>query len=200
VTLLALTLAALAGPTVVLSADDFVFAAVLHGAQEVSPPAPEGGVDTETSGRLQLRFDHKLSQALFRVDVRDAEDVTAAHLHCGSAGVNGPVAVLLFESDDAEDVDGLLARGTLTNADVTPVTCAGVDAVEVNNIASLAFAAKAGLIYVNVHTEENEGGEVRGQLVADDGHGNGHGDDEDDEEEDEESDARNHPAGGLFRY
>jgi hypothetical protein len=35
----------------------------------------------------------------------------------------------------------------------------------INNIASLAFAMRDGLIYANVHTVANSGGEARGQLL-----------------------------------
>ncbi len=63
-----------------------------------------------------------------------------------------------------------MAEGTLTNADITDVGADCVPAIgrPVNNIASLAFAARDGLIYANVHTVANPPGEIRGQLLEDD--------------------------------
>lgn len=92
--------------------------------------------------------------------------VRVAHFHCGRAGENGPVVVDLFGPVDAGvDVDGELAEGTVTIADFRVVDCVSVIGRPVNNIASLAFAARDGLIYANVHSLANTGGEVRGQLL-----------------------------------
>lgn len=66
--------------------------------------------------------------------------ITAAHLHTGAAGVNGPVAVTLT-------VDGNVISGDVDNPDATLLT----------NLAS-------GNIYLNVHTAANANGEVRGQV------------------------------------
>ncbi|RMF89037.1 MAG: CHRD domain-containing protein [Nitrospinota bacterium] len=134
-----------------------VFRTVLSGAQEV----PE--VVTDSTGRLQLRFDRGMSRAEFQLYVFDGVGVTAAHLHCASAGVNGPVIALLFEDTDGVDVDGLLARGTLTNADISPPTPEECGVV-INNIASLFNAILQNQIYVNVHTIAHPEGEIRGQL------------------------------------
>lgn len=67
--------------------------------------------------------------------------VTAAHIHVGEAGSNGPVAVPL---------------GTTLGIDA--VTCAHSDA----DLG--AIVANPAGYYVNVHTEEYPGGAVRGQL------------------------------------
>lgn len=141
----------------------------LSGAQEVSPPAPTNGVETDTTGRLDIAFDRLLTEAEFRLVVRDGLAVTQAHLHCGRAGENGPVVVFLFGLEaDGVEVDGELSRGTLTNTDITEVgaDCVGPIGQPVNNIASLAAAIRAGLIYVNVHSVANPPGVVRGQFLA----------------------------------
>ncbi len=141
------------------------FEAVLSGAQEV----PE--VVTDTTGEIKVKFNEALSEAEFRLVVRDGVAVTQAHFHCGRPGLNGPVVIFLFGFVPAGvDVDGKLAEGTLTNAGFLPagaVACPGLIGRPVNNIASLAFAMRDGLIYANVHTTAHPGGEVRGQLLED---------------------------------
>ena len=168
----ATVVAFLSAPAIAL-ADGFQFRANLSGAQKVTEPP--GGVVTDTTGDFKIDFNDDLSEARFRLRVFDGVSVTDAHLHCALAGANGPVVVVLFGPDAGVDVDGVLAEGTLTNADVIARDCV-VDFfgptpsdIPVNNIASLALAAREGgqgaLIYVNIHTVNNEPGEVRGQLL-----------------------------------
>lgn len=137
------------------------FRANLSGSQEVLE------VVTDTTGRIRVEFNNALSEAEFRLVVRDGEGVRVAHFHCQRPGLNGPVVIFLF-SGPVTDVDGELARGTLTNAGFLPAgtaTCPGLIGRPVNNIAALAFAMRDGLIYANVHTDAHPGGEIRGQLI-----------------------------------
>ena len=67
---------------------------------------------------------------------------TAAHIHVGAAGVNGPVIVPLAGS--AGGVWSVPAGARLTPEQLA--------------------AYKAGNLYVNVHTPEHKGGEIRTQL------------------------------------
>jgi len=126
-----------------------------------------GGVESTTSGNIAVTFSRDLSSLEFRLAVNNGVGVTAAHFHCGRAGQNGPVVVFLFASDSGIDVGGVLADGTLTNADfvATAADCDAAIGRPVNNIASLAFAARDGLIYANVHTVAFPAGEIRGQLL-----------------------------------
>ena len=132
---------------------------VLSGAQEVPT------VVTDTTGQVRLRFNRALSQISFALVVRNGVQVIQAHLHCARAGVNGPVVVFLFgPAAPPVDVDGLLARGTIENDQLLPQGPTDVCPVAINNVASLFQAARDGLIYANVHTTANPGGEVRGQV------------------------------------
>jgi hypothetical protein len=76
------------------------------------------------------------------------------------------VIAFLFGPVAGSDVDGELVSGTLTNENiVAEVDCITAIGCPVNNVASFFFAAKDGLIYVNVHTLTHTLGEVRGQLI-----------------------------------
>jgi hypothetical protein len=130
----------------------------LSGAQEVGSVGP-GLIE---SARITANFEKDLSAVKVRLRINGGGNVVAAHFHCGRAGENGPVAVTLISSSPGPVMfDGTDASGTLTNADVVPGVCGGRP---LNNIASLAFAMRDGLIYTNVHTSDNPPGEVRGQM------------------------------------
>ena len=66
---------------------------------------------------------------------------TAAHIHEGAAGKNGPVIIPLTKSGDTYSVPA----GTKLSA-------------------SQLTEFKAGNLYVNVHSDANKGGEIRAQL------------------------------------
>jgi hypothetical protein len=147
------------------------FEATLSGAQEVT--TPPGGVATDTTGEIKVNFDAGLTQAEFDLSVFNGVEVTVAHLHCERPGRNGPVVIFLFgPADPPINVDGELAEGTLTNTGFRPAgggtgptDCPALIGRPVNNIASLAFAMRDGLIYANVHTVAHSSGEIRGQLL-----------------------------------
>ena len=115
-----------------------------------------------------MTFAPDLSEFTFSLTVQNGGWVTQAHLHCGRPGENGAVVVFLsgFNPEGA-DVNGLLAEGTRTNAEIEAGAsdCETLIGRPVRNIASLAAAAAEGLIYANVHTVANPPGEVRGQLI-----------------------------------
>lgn len=94
--------------------------------------------------------------------VANSQNVTMAHIHLAPAGVNGPVVVWLYPDAPPAQLlpgpsSGVLAVGTITEADlVGPLAGA--------SLADLLDAMRAGNTYVNVHTEQYPGGEVRGQI------------------------------------
>jgi CHRD domain len=147
-----------------LGDDKLKFAADLTGAEEVPP------VQTATTGKVEVEFNADATAADFELEVFDGVAVTQAHLHCGAAGQNGPVVVFLFGFiPGGFDVDGQIAKFTLTDANVAAVgaDCVPVIGMDINNLADLLDATRDGLIYANVHTVANPGGEIRGQLAED---------------------------------
>lgn len=140
------------------------FVAHLDGTQEV----PER--DTAAVGQAVFRLNAAGSALHYRLIASNIENVVAAHIHLGVAGVNGPVVAFLFGNVPAGGgrTDGVLGTGTITSANlVGPL--AGM------SLSVLIAAMRDGGTYVNVHTNDGidpintgpgdfPGGEIRGQI------------------------------------
>ena len=151
---------ALAAVVAIGMAHAATFRALGSQAQAVNPQNP-GMVE---DARVVAIFDDALTRVDVDLRVVGGSTVMAAHFHCGRPGQGGPVAFGLFSPGNLE-YDGQRARGTMTNADFNGADCVPVIGRPVNNIAALAYAMQDGLIYLNVHTAQNPGGEFRGQMV-----------------------------------
>lgn len=138
------------------------FKATLTGAQEV----PER--NSPAKGEVKVAFDKGFTK--LDVDLKVSSNtvgvITRAHFHCAKPGENGPIVFGLFDPGPFPVSDRV--NGTLTNTDYTGADCVPTTGRPVNNLASLAFAMREGLIYANVHTSVFPGGEVRGQMLETD--------------------------------
>lgn len=105
----------------------------LSGAEEVPPVS----TTASGSGSFRLADDGALSGSVTTKGVAG----TAAHIHFGAKGKNGPVIVPLDKNGDTYSVP---AGRKITEAQVK--------------------AFKAGELYVNVHSARHKGGEVRAQI------------------------------------
>src|SRR5690606_33434261 len=107
---------------------------MLSGAAEV-PPAKTSATGT---GTISVAADRTLSGSVTTTGMKG----TMAHIHEAAAGANGPVAIPLVQDGDGK---WAVPPGTKLN--------------------DAQFAAlKAGKLYVNVHSAQYPGGEVRAQL------------------------------------
>jgi hypothetical protein len=124
----------------------------LAGSEEVPP------VDTKATGSAEFKARH-FDSIYYSVNVSNIDKVTAAHIHSGKTGENGPIVVTLFktESPSSEVMNGILTRGNITNTDLEG-PMAGKTLID------LKKAMELGETYVNVHTEEHPNGEIRGQI------------------------------------
>lgn len=109
--------------------------ATLAGANEV------GGGDPDGTGRFSAEMDVDGGKLCYTLTADKIAQATAAHIHTGVAGTNGPPVVTLSLAGGAEKL------------------CAAVDSAALKPIA----ANPAGY-YVNVHNAEFPAGAVRGQL------------------------------------
>lgn len=107
----------------------------LSGSQEVPP------VNTAASGNGQITVDP--DQSVKGSVSTNGVNATAAHIHIAPTGQNGPVIIPLTKTPDG--VWWVPAGAKLTPAQYD--------------------AFKAGGLYVNVHSDANKGGEIRGQLI-----------------------------------
>ena len=105
----------------------------LSGANEVPPVK----TSASGSGTITIADDGAVSGSVTATGVAG----TAAHIHEGAAGANGPVIVPLTKDGDSYKVP---AGAKLTSAQLA--------------------SFKAGNLYVNVHSAANPNGEIRAQL------------------------------------
>ena len=135
-------------------AQTLTFTATLSGSNEAPPVAATGagGFATVTLNQAAQTLD-------WVVDVYNfPSGVTAGHIHVGGVGVAGPV-VINFTVPTSASNDFRLT-GTARPADLVARQAQGVNSWE-----DLVQALITGHAYVNVHSQVNPGGEIRGQLV-----------------------------------
>lgn len=114
------------------------YRANLTGAQEV------GGGDPDGSGEAEITIDDNFDQVCWDIsNVRNIGEVTAAHIHVGARGVNGPPVFPLKKSHEGT------WKGCSEGAEWTQ------DRIEGN----------PERFYVNLHTAEYPNGAIRGQLT-----------------------------------
>ena len=126
----------------------------------------------DTQGQAQAIFNlsEEGDSLDFKLIASNIEGVTQAHIHCGPPGANGAVLVFLYGFNAAGvSPHGVLNEGTITDANVidrTALQCpdrwGAVDSFD-----DLIQRMREGGAYVNVHTLVFPGGEIRGDIPAD---------------------------------
>lgn len=114
------------------------YTATLTGAQE-----PGNTGDPDGAGRAEISIADNFDQVCWDLnDLRGIGPITAAHIHRGAPGVNGPPVFPLKQANEGG------WKGCASGAEWT------ADRIENNPEA----------FYVNVHTAEYPNGAIRGQL------------------------------------
>ena len=128
----------------------------LTGAEEV--PAN----DSQATGQAIFQISEDGMTLSYKLIVANIENVTQAHIHLAPTGVNGAVVAWLYPAAAPPQLipgrtDGILAEGVITEASLVG-SLAGAE------LSVLIEEMQAGNTYVNVHTSQYPGGEVRGQI------------------------------------
>jgi hypothetical protein len=132
-------------------ANDLKFNAELTGDQERPTPV-------QTEGEGEAKFESDGTSVDFELKWKDlSSSASAAHIHCGGPEEAGPVGVTLFAGTMGSEGQ---VQGTFTAPD--PGNACGWE-----DLADVLGAMATGEAYVNVHSTNHPGGEIRGQVTVD---------------------------------
>jgi hypothetical protein len=113
------------------------FAASLTGSQEVPGPG-----DPDGAGTADIKIADGTTSLCYELIVRNIAPATAAHIHRGERGVDGPPVVPL----------------------AAPTSRRSEACVDVSAELAAEIKANPSAFYVNVHNAEFQAGAIRGQL------------------------------------
>lgn len=131
------------------------FDAILTSAAEVPP------VQSSASGFAELEVEEGSDNMEYGIIAINIDKVTKAHIHQGSSSEAGPVVATLFNaSTPTGPTSGELTDGFITSANLE-------GPLQGKQLSDLIALMQNGQAYVNVHTEQNPDGEIRGTIEVD---------------------------------
>jgi hypothetical protein len=126
---------------------------MLAGAKEVPP------VKTKAKGEASFTLNPKATSITYSVTVSGLPSPTAAHIHMGAPGKNGPPVVILYPTaSGAAQKGNVLAKGVITASSL-------VGPLKGKPLSDLLRVIRSGDVYVNVHTTAHSDGEIRGWIA-----------------------------------
>jgi hypothetical protein len=115
--------------------------AYLNTEQEI--PAPTD--NAMGNGLAVVALNYTLDTLFYDVQVEGLTGpITGAHFHEGAFGETGPVLIGITDAVDGNRINGFVTGSALTNENIQKFLSGG--------------------IYLNIHTDENGAGEIRGQV------------------------------------
>lgn len=127
--------------------------ALLSGAYEV--PAVSAGAH----GVAVVTVNRATGEVSWTIDVYNLPTgIVGGHIHAGAEGVNGPI-IIGFPIANVGQSGAFQLKGSARASELMVRPASGI-----NSFDDAAFAMASGAAYVNLHTQANPGGEIRGQL------------------------------------
>jgi len=105
-------------------------------------------VTTSAKGEAIFELSEDGKELSYNIIVTDIKNVTAAHIHQGKKGENGPPVALI-------DIKG--EKGKITVNEL-------MGSLKGKTVNDLIEQIEAGNAYVNIHTGKHPDGEIRGQI------------------------------------
>ena len=116
---------------------------------------------TSAAGFAELETEEGSDNMEYDIIAINIDKVTQAHIHQGTSSEAGPVIATLFNaSTPTGPTSGELTDGFITSANLE-------GPLQGKQLSDLIALMQNGQAYVNVHTEQNPDGEIRGTIVAD---------------------------------
>ena len=148
------------------------FTATLSG-KEVVPPVKTGGTG-------MANFEVSENSLSYQINILNTGKVTSIQIHRGTAGTNGDVLATVFKPkgngenliDDMPkilDISSITQRSSSFSFNGNFDDSALTGPMKGNTIFDLGLAMESGETYVVVHTEDYPKGELRGQILENEG-------------------------------
>jgi tetratricopeptide (TPR) repeat protein len=115
--------------------------------------------NTKATGAFELELSPDGGISYYRLNVTNISNVTLVQMHQGARGTNGPIIMTLYKNTNpSSQINGRLSEGKVfSNEFEGPL--AG------KYISDLMNLVHEGQVYINVYTDQNHEGEIRGQLL-----------------------------------
>jgi len=132
------------------------FMATATGSQQIGEAADAvNGIITDAKCVLNIGDKDSNGELPYKLQCFDTPGVVQVHLHVGPSDGTGPLAAFLFGPlEEGQDFNGIVAQDTLSEDELNELS-----------LDELIGLFENDGIYLNVHTEGNPPGEVRGQIV-----------------------------------
>jgi Cu/Zn superoxide dismutase len=112
---------------------------------------------SKASGTAEFKLSKDGKTLSYTLKVKNIRDASAAHIHKGTKGEAGAPLAALFSGERKGKFSGTLSEGTITEKDL-------LGDLQGKPLEELLLLIKAEDVYVNVHTDANPDGEIRGQI------------------------------------
>jgi hypothetical protein len=134
------------------------FIAKLSGTNEVPP------VVTRASGVAKFTASTDGKSLDWVINVTNIRDIMGAHIHSGNLGENGPVVATLFNPSMTATQNSGIMNETSFKGIITASFLEGpLTGSQMSDLIKLVSSKAA---YVNIHTQQNQDGEIRGQISS----------------------------------
>jgi hypothetical protein len=119
---------------------------------------------SKASGEATFELSDDGNTLRYKITVSDLENLTMAHIHTAPEGKDGPVVAWLHPPGPPPQPREGKYSGTLAEGNITAAGLKGP--LEGKPLSALVERINAGEAYVNVHTKQMGGGEIRGTIRA----------------------------------